>query len=384
MMSKRVPHNIGDMDLFLKKAKEKHGDKYDYSLVEYTNSITKVKIICPIHGEFEQTPKSHYKCECPKCGRESQIEKAKKSKEVFIEELYNLYGDKYDYSKINYINTKDKVEIVCKKHGSFLKQPAELIKGNGCPHCKLEKSKYNNKELFIKENIKLFGDITDFSLVDEISAKKKIDLICTKHNHKFTLSVSNRLKGQKCPICSMENYRKIRTVPKEEYYRRANEVHNNEYTYTDDYITLKHSITFYCKEHGLQKRNANSHLQGAGCKKCEKHGQHKDKLTKEGYIKASKGRITILYVIRCWNEKEEFYKLGKTFRSVSERFKGILLPYEYEIISIYEGSADEIWDLEESAHKTYKDYKYRPTKYFTGVTECYDLGLPINKIIKNM
>jgi len=108
----RASKQRGDKELFLKKAKEIHGDRYDYSKVDYFNSITEVEIICDKHGSFLQTPKIHYVANCPKCGFENQLAKSRKSKEQFVKEMYDLYGDRYDVSNINYINTKTEVEVL--------------------------------------------------------------------------------------------------------------------------------------------------------------------------------------------------------------------------------------------------------------------------------
>jgi hypothetical protein len=123
---------------FINKAKEIHGDKYDYSLVDYKNNRIKVKIICPEHGVFEQTPHNHL-CgnKCPKCANIKTKETKKLSIEEFIKRAKTIHNDKYDYSKVKYINSNTKVEIICPIHGSFWQTPAahNRLKQN-CPHCK--------------------------------------------------------------------------------------------------------------------------------------------------------------------------------------------------------------------------------------------------------
>jgi len=382
--TKRVAHNKSSQEEIIEKFIEVHRDEFCYDKVVYVDNITPVEVYCKKHKyTFYPTPKNHKKgSKCYYCGRESQIQKAKKEEDYFLKEVIDIYGNEYDFSKIKYVNTKTNVEIVCKKHGHFNRKPFELLEGLACKKCKSEKSKYNNRDIFIEENKRIFGDITDFYLVEEISQNTKITLICTTHNHEFTLSVSARLAGQKCPKCSAENYRKLRAMPIDEYYKKASEVNEDRYTYTGDYTTLKYPITFYCKEHGRQRRNANNHLNGAGCSKCEKTGNKVDKLTKEGYINTAKGREVSLYLIECSNEQEKFYKIGKTFRGVKERFRGKLIPYKYKIIKLYISTAEEIWDLEELMHKKYEEYSYKPLMWFTGFSECYKLTLPIEEIIK--
>ena len=92
---------------FIEKAKLVHGDKYDYALVEYKNTITKVKIMCPIHGVFEQRPNDHLNHKgCSMCGEKSRINKRRKTTEQFIEEAKAVHGNKYDYSLTEYVNGK--------------------------------------------------------------------------------------------------------------------------------------------------------------------------------------------------------------------------------------------------------------------------------------
>lgn len=384
-MGKRVAHNKLSWEKVLEQFKEVHGDDFDYSNSIYLNTHTKIEIRCKKHDHvFWQISKDHKAgMRCYYCGREAQIEKAKKSKEQFEQEMYNLYGDKYDLSNIEYINTKTDIELECPTHGKFKKKPCDLIKGVSCNKCKLAKSKYNNKTLFIEESFKVFGDITDYSSVpDEISATMKVELICKKHECTFEKGVQTYMAGYGCPQCSAEKYREKRALPKEEYYKRASEANEHKYTYDDDYVTSQYAVTFYCPKHGKQKRNAGEHIRGVGCRHCEGHGQRSDKTTKIGYERVAKGRITYLYLIKCKDENEEFYKIGKTFRKITQRFVSSTLPYNYDVISMHEGDAGYIWDLEEELHEKYKQFSKKPRKYFSGFTECYSTNLPIQEIIE--
>lgn len=120
---------------FTKRAKQIHGDKYDYSLVDYKNARTKVKIICPEHGEFEQTPTAHLNNNqgCKKCYDKKQS----LTTEQFIEKAKIIHGDKYDYSLVDYKNGKTKVKIICPNHGMFEQQPRAHLDVQGCPKCKM-------------------------------------------------------------------------------------------------------------------------------------------------------------------------------------------------------------------------------------------------------
>ena len=132
---------------FIEKAKRVHGDKYDYSKVEYTNSYTKVKIICHEHGDFLQKPNNHLQGnDCPRC-KEMTTEK-------FIEKSKKIHENKYIYSKVNYTNTNTKVTIICPEHGEFLQVPYSHLQGNGCPRCNESKGEKQVEKLLTEQNIK--------------------------------------------------------------------------------------------------------------------------------------------------------------------------------------------------------------------------------------
>lgn len=113
--------NKKSLDEFIKEGKLIHEDKYDYSKVEYINNSTKVIIICPIHGEFYQTPKIHLTkmCGCPKCGEIKRVNSRRNDFDELIEKFKIIHNNKYDYPKQEYINIFTKIKIICKKHGEF-------------------------------------------------------------------------------------------------------------------------------------------------------------------------------------------------------------------------------------------------------------------------
>lgn len=121
---------------FIEKAREIHNDKYDYSKVEYVKSNEKVCIICPIHGEFWQTPNKHLaKRGCPEC-KNNKLKTLKSSNtDEFIEKARRVHGNKYDYSKVEYVNNSTKICIICPEHGEFWQTPNNHLRGKGCYQC---------------------------------------------------------------------------------------------------------------------------------------------------------------------------------------------------------------------------------------------------------
>ena len=123
---------------FIEKAKEAHGDFYDYSSVVYKNNATDVKILCPIHGEFWQKPRSHtgkHPQGCRKCGLEKAADKNRISRDEFIERARKAHGTRYDYSLVSYKQLKDKVTIICPDHGNFKQRAESHMMGYGCNKC---------------------------------------------------------------------------------------------------------------------------------------------------------------------------------------------------------------------------------------------------------
>ena len=125
------------LEKFIEDARAVHGDKYDYSKVDYKDCKTKVCIICPIHGEFWQTPDIHvnYSCGCQKCKIDKVSLLKRKPIERFIEEACKVHDSRYDYSMVEYKNTHEKVCIICPKHGEFWQEPNIHLDGCGCPSC---------------------------------------------------------------------------------------------------------------------------------------------------------------------------------------------------------------------------------------------------------
>ena len=140
---------------FLIKAKEIHYDKYNYSLVIYKNARTKIKIICPIHGVFEQRPSHHLDGHgCRECANVLISQNQKKPKKDFIDESMKKHGNKYIYSLVDYKNNNTNVKIICPIHGVFKQKPRDHMK-YGCKLCnKDEKNKILEKKFVEKSKKK--------------------------------------------------------------------------------------------------------------------------------------------------------------------------------------------------------------------------------------
>jgi hypothetical protein len=137
-------------ELFIERSNKIHDFRYDYSLVNYINSKTKVKIICKTHGVFEQTPDNHTskKHGCSMCYGNN-----KSTKHDFIIKAKKKHGDKYDYSLVDYVNNNTKVKIICPKHGEFNQKAANHTRGDNCPVCNTSKGELKIQKILEDNNI---------------------------------------------------------------------------------------------------------------------------------------------------------------------------------------------------------------------------------------
>lgn len=190
---------------FLNKCIDIHGNKYDYSKVDYQGMINKVVISCSEHGDFEQTPSSHLNGSgCPHCGFISQVENRRLPTEDFLSRSIQVHGNRYNYSKVEYVNSSTEVEIGCSVHGEFFQQPQYHMNGSGCPKCSIiEQHEKQKKSIddFIRDSIKVHGDLYDYSKVEYVDSKSEVIIICKKHRE-FLQTPNGHQRGNGCPNCN--------------------------------------------------------------------------------------------------------------------------------------------------------------------------------------
>jgi uncharacterized protein YbbK (DUF523 family) len=267
---------------FIESAQAVHGDKYDYSKVNFVNTKTKVCIICPEHGEFWMTPQNHLEgLGCPAC-RENQInlDNQKEHTEFirktelemdksqprfadkmtttkFINQARQVHGDKYDYSLVEYVNSKTKVCIICPEHGEFWMSPINHLKGLGCPDCWHNKHQMTTDE-FIEEARRLHGKKYDYSKTKYVNARTKVCIICPKHGE-FWMTPKDHLTGKGCAVCRNEKHK----LTQDEFIRRAKEIHGDKFDYSKvKYVNSNTKVCIICPENGAFWSTPRHHLNG--------------------------------------------------------------------------------------------------------------------------
>lgn len=257
---------------FIKKGRALYGDKYDYSKVVYTNARSKVIITCPNLHTYEQVADSHTRgFECQKCSSEERGKKSRDTTEEFIGKAAKVHGDKYDYSKVNYVTSTTKVTIICAKHGEFKQTPNDHLEGRGCSNCaslSIANKQRKTQEDFLKECTLVHGNLYDYSKIMYINCKIKVIIICTQHGD-FLQNPNKHLNGQGCPKCAIIKTCNVTRTTIEEFTERSNKIHNNMYDYSEvDYKNTNTHVIIKCKSGHKFTQTPSKHLEGFGCNIC--------------------------------------------------------------------------------------------------------------------
>ena len=243
---------------FIEKANLIHKNKFNYYKCNYINNYTKIIITCSIHGDFEQLPSGHLAgMGCIKC----RNEKATKTTEQFIEDANKIHNNLYDYSKVEYINTNEKIKIICIKHGEFTQKAANHLLGKGCKKCQIN-NQTKTTEKFVEEANLTHNNYYDYSKSIYKKRDELIIIICPNHGE-FNQTPLKHLTTKGCMIC----YNKTKTT--EKFIEEANLVHNYLYDYSKTYyINCKEKVIITCKKHGEFEQIPLNHLKMVGCPNC--------------------------------------------------------------------------------------------------------------------
>lgn len=227
---------------FIAKGRKAHGDKYDYSKVDYQGNKVPVTITCPDHGDFNQRPDQHLNHGCKDCGYEKVSKSLLHTKEEFIEDALKIHGEHYDYSKVVYIGNKDPVIIGCPKHGDFPQRPNDHLTGYGCPKCGTEqchdKLRRTQSE-FIDLAVGAHGDRYDYSKVVYVRNDEPVIIGCPDHGdfpQKPTIHINT---GGGCPACA-GNLKKTNEI----YMKEVIKKHGNRFDFSKlEYVSSMKNIT---------------------------------------------------------------------------------------------------------------------------------------------
>lgn len=298
----------------------------------------------------------------------------RKTTEQFVSEASKLHSDLYDYSQVCYINSRTKVNIICKKHGAFKQSPNKHLMGRGCPECSREcntQKRKGNTESFIDKSILKNGYTYNYDKVEYVDDKTKVLITCGTHGD-FWQTPSDHLQGKGCMKCGRLSTTSKQTSNTEEFIEKSKVVHGDRYDYSKvEYGNARKNVTIICSKHGEFEQSPDNHLHGKGCGQCAKEYLLEDKF--------SLNDAGILYYVRITRDDKTYYKIGVTKYDVSTRFKDEK-NIKVDVLQVFEFG--RVGDAYKEELKILNNYRHLTTKSKPldrgGNTEVFDsdiLGL---------
>ena len=258
---------------FLLKAKEVHGNKYDYSKVIYKNNKTKIVVTCLIHGDFEIRPDCLLNgTGCPICGGTKKM-----TTEEFIIKSNIVHNNFFIYDKCVYKGSGEKVIVKCPYHGYFEVKANNHLNGTNCRKCKKEHIFHNITKLtkvngstkkydtntFIEKAKIVHGNKFSYEKTSYEKNSKKVIVTCSYHGD-FEITPNHLLSGRGCPKCS-KNY-KMNT---KEFIEKLKLIHGEKYDYSKvEYKSTHKPVIINCSKHGDFINSPANLLKGQGCPFC--------------------------------------------------------------------------------------------------------------------
>lgn len=287
--------------------------------------------------------------------------------EEFLNKLKEKYPNLLDKLTFvtKYISSKSDI-IVNDGIGDLITKPESLLQGD-LPG--ISKAINKNKYFAIRAAI-IHRNKYDYSKVNYIKSKGQIIIICPIHGE-FIQTADNHYAGYGCPKCAKDQASKNKLSNTEKFTQKARLIHGNLYDYSKiNYISAKNKITITCPIHGDFVQTPSDHLSGNGCKKCTKTGFYSS--YRAIFHPEWSEKQARIYLIKCTNNKEAFYKIGLTTLTENIRFSGNKLPYNYEIIQSLNTTLYDACFIEKFSHEDLDKFKYNPLISFKGSGECFN------------
>lgn len=292
--------------------------------------------------------------------------------DIFIARALMVHGDKFDYSKVAYVNSETKVIIVCPEHGEFTQRAADHMLGAGCSKCYHGANAIKRAlgtEEFIDRAQEVHGNKYDYTLVTYINSSTKVAISCPTHGVFSMRPLDHTHSRQGCPKC----YTTTTVRNTEEFISKSNIVHNSKYMYNlTKYTGSKDKVVITCPTHGDFLQAPSGHLSGKGCKAC---GQELTTFSGK-YHNEIPGIVYYVHfpTINMW-------KIGVTTAGITDRFRNETLPYK--VVEVIEFDlVKDAYNLEIEILRVFHKYRYKGPKILRdGSTEL--LTIDISEYINN-
>ena len=339
-------------------------------------------IICPIHGEFKQSPRDHLRLieGCKECKKIIELEKRKFD---FFRRANERYNNFFDYSKFEYINAKTKSIIICPKHGEFLQTPDKHLQGvNPCPLCEKEFkqernrnksedtlrkiSEWHTKDIteFLRQAREKFGDKFEYDLTNYSGITgNKIRIKCPIHGWFEKVPRVFITSNCGCTECGLKSKNSSKTKSYDSFVLEAKAKHNNKYIYPEsNRMTFENRnsiVEIECKKHGLFKKMAKKHLRGQGCFECKIEELVKNGILVGGYnsdlFKSNKDiadKQGYLYYLMVNNGRD--FKIGITV-NLKKRLKSLESLFDNVVLlKSRQGRLEDMYNIEQEILQKFK------------------------------
>jgi len=348
---------------FIEESVLLHGDRFDYSLVDYLNHKTKVKIKCIKHDLiFEQRPSDHLRSKqgCPLCYKEHSSTRQRDTSEIFIEKSKLKFGNRFDYTNVEYVTAKVKVKLRCLKHDlwfdttpdSHLRAPRHGERGvcfGGCPECRREVlGQYHKLSLedFTKRSSEKHSNFYDYSrTLNFNNMHEKVEIICPEHGSFWQTPTNHLHNGFGCEKCAWVKIGNEHRLTQEEVISRFISSHGDKFNYDAVvYDGVYNPVKIWCNTHNewFYQKPAD-HFHAVGCKKCIDKGFSVNKpayfyINRVGDDVAVKVGITNVCPIgraKVLDRKSSAYNIVKMFYFYHEDGK-FISDLESEILNRFE------------------------------------------------
>lgn len=342
----------------------------NYKILEDRVNINHPLLVEDPFGVCKVSPKSLIKGNIP------TVRQALDKDSYRINLYRSIHGQNFSYPDYKYLNNNSKITIVCNRCGleDTVIDCNHIKKKSGCKNCDTKIGAPLMSDSVFIERVKAVN--SGIEILEERRGYHT-PILCRNKYGLVKISPDHLLKGE---VGSLRS-----AVDKTSYMiEQFKEKHNNFYSYPN-YVYCGNRCLgkIECPIHGEFEQLTDVHLMGSGCTRCSfLSGDRINGYSRSGFIKRSNDRECCLYLVRLFNETEDFYKIGITSHSTERRIKKSTdIKYSFEIVYEYKSyDAGCIWDLEKVLHRDYKEYYYSPKIYFKGCTECFTTELPIEEI----
>lgn len=236
-----------------------------------------------------------------------------------------------------------------------------------------------------------------YCITEETVLTDKIKIFCKEHGHVFEQQVLSHLNGTGCPKCGLYKISKQKLCDEKCFREKLKSKHGDKLK-VKYFTNLSSPCIISCNKHGNFSILASYIINGQYCPKCSKESQKESfRNSPTGWNKTNWFKSSLksknfesfkVYIIKCYNDEEDFYKIGRTYTKIKNRFYGVRLPYDYKVIKIFESNdVNKVWDLENKLKQYFKSYKYIPKIKFSGMYECFSTDMKSDKffdIINNI